>query len=157
METTMPRGTMHQVMTDAAVDTSLNMTAKMTGLSKDTTTKVVQAGLPVMAKLAHENPQVLTAIYAQSVKALPEPAQAFYTKLGENPQAQQAVVTEFKTWYGPMTEALNREAASQAGTTEAQAGKVLAATFPAVAHAMRKEHAGTTEVAFGQWLQGLVA
>jgi hypothetical protein len=148
---------MQQVMMDAAVDMSLTMTAKMVGLPKETVTKIVQAGLPLLAKMAEENPQVLTAMYAQAIKAMPEPIQAFYTTLGENPQAQQALVNEFKTMYGPMTEALNREVASQAGATEAQTGKVLATTFPAIAQAVANDTADKTEAGFGQRLKGMKA
>jgi hypothetical protein len=55
--------------------------------------------------------------------------------------------------YGPMTEALNREAASQAGTTEDQAGKDLAATFPAMAQALGKDTTDKTEARFGRRLK----
>jgi hypothetical protein len=62
MTTTMAHGNMPEVMRDAAVDTALTMTAKMVGLPKDTTTKIVQAGLPLMATMAAEHPQVLRAM-----------------------------------------------------------------------------------------------
>ena len=153
----MNRGNVQQVLTDQAVDTALNMTAQMLGLSKETVTKIVQVGLPMMAKMADENPELLKAMYAQSTKLLPEPIQNFYTKLGENPQALQALVDEFKTMVGPMTESLNREAAKQTGTTEEQAGKALAATFPAVAQALSKDTTEKTEAGFGQRLKDLKA
>src|SRR5262245_41314833 len=123
---------MQQLIMDQAVDMSLEMTARMTGLPKETVTKIVQVGLPVMAKMADENPELLKAMYAQTMNMMPEPIQDFYTKLGENPSAQQAMLDQFKTMVGPMTEALNREAASQAGSTEEQAGNVLATTYPAL-------------------------
>ena len=151
------RGTVQQVLMDQAVDTALNMTAQMLGLPKETVTKIVQVGLPMMAKMADENPGALKAMYAQSIKSMPEPIQDFYTKLGENPQALQALVDEFKTMVGPMTESLNREAAKQAGTTEDQAGKALAATFPAVAQALGKDTTEKTEAGFGQRLKDLKA
>jgi hypothetical protein len=153
----MPRGNMQQLMMDQAVDMSLNMTAQMLGLPKESVTKILQVGLPMMAKMADENPALLKALYAQSIKTMPEPIQAFYTKLSENPQAQQAMVDEFKTMVGPMTEALNREAASQAGTTEDQAGRSLAATLPAVAQALGKDSTDQTEAGFGQRLKDLRA
>jgi hypothetical protein len=140
-------------MMDQAVAMSLNMTAQMTGLPKETVTKILQVGLPMMAKMAEENPDMLKAMYAQSVKMLPEPMQQFYTTLAENPRARQAMVDEFQTMVGPMTEALNREAASQAGATDEQAGKALATTYPAVAQALGKDNADQTEEAFGQRLK----
>jgi hypothetical protein len=109
----------------------------------------------MMAKMAEENPEQLKGLYAQSVKMMPEQMQAFYAKLAENPEAQQALIDEFKTMYGPMTEAVNREAASQAGTSEADAGKVLATTMPALAQAMGKANTGGNEQGFGKWLSGL--
>lgn len=151
------QGNMQQLMMDQAVDMSLNMTAQMLGLPKETVTKIVQAGLPMIAKMADENPELLKGLYAQSIKTMPEPIQAFYTKLGENPEALQALVNEFKTMVGPMTESLNREAAKQAGTTEDQAGKALAATIPAVAQALGKESTDKTEAGFGQRLKDLRA
>jgi hypothetical protein len=153
----MTRGNMQQVLMDQAVDMSLNMTAQMLGLPKETVTKIVQVGLPMLAKMADENPELLKAMYAQSAKLLPEPIQAFYTKLAENPQAQQALVDEFKTMVGPMTEALSRETAREAGTTEDQASKALAATFPAVAQTLGKDTTEKTEAGFGQRLKDLKA
>lgn len=153
----MNQGNMQQLLMDQAVDTALNMTAQMLGLPKETVTKIVQVGLPMMAKMADENPELLKTLYAQSIKSMPESIQTFYSKLGENPQAQQALVDEFKTMVGPMTEALNREAAKQAGTTEDQAGKALATTLPAVAQALGKAATDKTEAGFGQRLKDLKA
>jgi hypothetical protein len=134
---------------------SLSMTAQMFGIPKERVTKIVQVGLPMMAKMAEENPEAFKAMYAQSVKLLPEPMQAFYAKLAENPEAQAKLVDDFKAMYGPMTEALNREVASQAGTTEAQAEQVMAATMPAVSQAMGKATAGSGEDGARSWLKGL--
>lgn len=153
----MNRGNMQQVLMDQSVDRSLDMTAQMLGLPKETVTKVVQAGLPMIAKMAEENPKLLQALFAQSLKSMPEPIQDFYAKLGENPQALQALVDEFKTMVGPLSESLNREAAKQAGTTDDQAGKALATTLPAVAQALGKENAEKTEAGFGQRLKDLRA
>jgi hypothetical protein len=155
MATADAAGNMQQLMMDAAVDMSLAMTAQMFGIPKEAVTKIVQVGLPMMAKMAEENPELLQAMYAQSVKMLPEPMQAFYAKLAENPEAQAKLVADFQTMYGPMTEALNREAASQAGTTEAAAEQVLATTYPAVAQALGKDNADKTEEGFGHRLKTL--
>lgn len=40
--------------------------------------------MPMMAKMADENPELLKSMYAQSVQTLPEPMQQFYAKLGES-------------------------------------------------------------------------
>jgi hypothetical protein len=148
-------GNMQQLMMDAAVDMSLEMTAKMFGIPKEAVTKIVQVGMPMMAKMAEENPEAFKTMYTQSVQMLPEPMQTFYEKLGENPEAQAKLADEFKTMYGPMTEAINREAASQAGTTEAEAEKVLAATMPAMGQAMAKATEGQGEAGMRSWLKGL--
>ena len=55
---------MRQLLMDQAVDTALTMTAQMFGLPKETVTKIVQVGLPLMAKMADENPALLKALYA---------------------------------------------------------------------------------------------
>jgi hypothetical protein len=64
-------------------------------------------------------------------------------------------VAEFKTMYGPMVEAISREAASQAGMSEDDAGKVPAATMPALSQAMAKAIKGTGEAGMMAWLKGL--
>jgi hypothetical protein len=150
-----PSAQMQQMMMDQAVDMSLEMTAKMFGLPKETVTTIVQAGLPMMAQMAESNPELLKTMYGQSMKLMPEPIQAFYSKLADNPQAQQALVDEFQTMYGPMTEALQREAASQAGVSHDQAGQVLATTHPALAQAMGQANTGGTEQGFAQRLKDL--
>ena len=144
-----------QLLMDKAVDLSLEMTSQITGLPKETVTKIVQAGLPMMAQMAETNPELLKSMYAQSMKTMPEPIQAFYSKLADNPQAQQALADEFQTLYGPMTEALQREAASQAGVSHAQAGQVLATTHPAVAQAVGQSASPQSEQGFAQRLKDL--
>jgi len=148
---------MRQLLMDQAVDTALTMTAQMFGLPKETVTKIVQVGLPLMAKMADENPALLKALYAQSAKLLPEPIQQFYAKLAENPEAQQAMVEEFKTMVGPMMESLDRETARATGTTEEQAGNVLATAYPAVAEALNADASARTDAGFGKRLKDLAA
>lgn len=148
---------LQQVTTDAAVDMALNMTAQMFGMPKETVTKIVQAGLPILAKMADENPELLKSLYTQSLQLLPEPVQQFYAKLAENPEAQQTLVNEFKAMVGPLTASLNRETARQAGTTETQAERVLATTYPAVAETLTKGTTEKTETGFAQRLRNLAA
>src|SRR5262245_43817217 len=150
-----PPAQLQQMLMDQAVDMSLAMTAQLTGLPKETMTKIVTAALPMMAQMAETNPALLKAMYAQSMQMMPEPIQAFYSQLADNPQAQQALVDEFQTMYGPMADALNREAASQAGVSHDQAGQVLATAHPGLAHALGQSAPSQSEHGFAQRLQGL--
>ena len=154
---TTTQGTMQQLMTDAAVDTSVNMTARILGLSPETVTKILQIGLPMMARMAETNPEVLTALYEQSVTLLPEPVQEFYAKLAESPEAQQKLTDDFKTLAGPMMESLNRETARGAGISEEKAGAALATTYPAVAEALATRNADKTQEGFAQQLRNMAA
>src|SRR5215213_2029315 len=99
---TMTQKSLQQVTNDSAVDTTLTLVAEMVGLPKETVTKIVESGLPMMADVADGDPVVFKAMYAQSVKYLPEPTPAFYTKLGKNATARQAVEADFQLVYGPM-------------------------------------------------------
>lgn len=153
----MTRGNINQVMVDTAVDKSVTMTAQMLGIPEETVRKILQVGLPMMARMAEENPALLKAMYTQSLQLMPEPVQQFYSKLAESPAAQQKLVDEFKTMVGPMMDSLSRETALQTGSTPELAGKALATTYPAVAQALGKENAQRTEAGFGQRLKDLVA
>ena len=154
---TTTQGNLQQLMTDAAVDASVNMTAKMLGLPKETVTKLLQVGLAMLARIAETNPELLKALYSQSVSLLPEPMQEFYAKLAANPEAQQKLVEDFKTSVGPMVESLNRQTAREAGTTEEQAGTALATTYPAVAEALTTRNTDKTQAGFAQQLRNLTA
>jgi plasmid maintenance system antidote protein VapI len=63
---------MQQLLMDAA-DMSLRLTAQMFGIPKEAVTRIVQAGQPMMANMAEENPALFKAMSAQAVKMLPEP------------------------------------------------------------------------------------
>src|SRR5687767_959057 len=117
---TITHKTLQQVITDPAVETTLTLVATMIGLTQDTVTKIVASGLPLMANVADEDPWVFKAMYAQSLKPLPEPTQAFFAKLGKSATARQAQAADFKLMYGLMTASIARDAASVAGATEAQ-------------------------------------
>jgi len=149
------QGRLQQIMTDTAVDMSVKMTAQMLGISEEAVTKILQVGLPMMAKMADENPEMLKAFFTQATKTLPEPIQQFYSTLAENPEAQQQVVDDFKTMVGPMMESLSRETAQQAGTTESEAGTALATTYPAVSQALTQGAPEQTESGFAQRLRNL--
>lgn len=149
--------TLQRVMTDPAVDTTLSMVAAMVGLPRDTVVKMVESGLPMMAAIADADPLVFKAMYARSVNYLPPPAQAFYTKLGKNATARQAMTADFKLMYGPMTETVNRDVASHASATEEQASQVLAVTMPVVLKALGRVNTNVNEMGFGRQLRNLHA
>ena len=154
---TMTQKTLQHVVMDPAVDTTLTMVANMVGLTKDMATKIVESGLPMMANVADADPWVFKAMFAQSVKYLPEPTQEYYTKLGKDAKARQAMTAEFKLIYGRKTETLNRDAASESSATEEQASQVLSATMPAVVKALGKANTQANEMGFGRQLRNLNA
>ena len=155
--TTMTQKTLRHVMTDSTVDTTLTMVAKTIGLTKTMATKIVEFGLPMMANVADADPWVFKAMYAQSVKYLPQPTPAFYAKLGKNAAARQALAAEFQLIYGPMTETINRDTASQASATESQTSQVLSAIMPAIVKALGKANTNGNEMGFGRQLRKLNA
>lgn len=154
---TMSQKTLRHVMADPAVDTTLTMVADTVGLTKDMATRIVETGLPIMANVADGDPWVFKALFAQSVKYLPQPTQAFYTKVGKNAAARQALAAEFKSIYGPMTETINRDTARHTSATEAQTGQVLAAIMPAAVKALGKANTNGNEMGFGRQLRNLNA
>ena len=155
--TTMPQKTLKHVMTDPAVDATLTMVAETIGLTKDMATRIVEFGLPMMGNLADADPWVFKAMYAQSVKYLPQPTPAFYAKLGKNAAARQAVAADFRLLYGPKTETISRDTARHASATEQQAGQVLAAIMPAAVKALGKANTNGNEMGFGRQLRNLNA
>jgi hypothetical protein len=148
---------MQQLMMDSAVQTSVKMTAQMLGISEETVTKILQVGLPMVARVADENPELLKTMFAQSVKLMPESIQSFYSKVASDPDAQQRLVDEFRTMAGPMMESLNREAASASGISASQAERAMATSFPGVAQALGRENTEQTETGFRQRLKDLAA
>ena len=155
--TTIARNTLQHVMTDSAVDTTLTMVAETIGLTRAMATKIVEFGLPMMASVANADPWVFKAMYAQSVKYLPQPTPTFYAKLGKNAAAREALAADFHLIYGPMTETINRDTASHASATEAQASQMLAAIMPAIIKALGKANANGNEMGFGRQLRNLNA
>jgi len=129
----------------------------MARLPKDTVVTIVESGLPMMAHVADADPWVFKAMYAQSVKYLPEPTTAFYAKLGKNATARQALEADFQLMYGPMAETINRDVASHASATEAQTRQVLAATMPAMVRALGRANTNVNEMGFGRQLRNVQA
>ena len=149
--------TLQHVMTDPAVDTTLTMVADMVSLTKDMATKIVEFGLPMMATAADADPWMFKAMFAQSVRYLPQPTPAFYAKLGKNAAARQALAADYRLIYGPMTETINCDTARHASATEQQAGQVLAAVMPAAVKALGKANTNGNEMGFGRQVRNLNA
>src|SRR4051812_20224415 len=93
---TMQQQTLENVLTDPTVETTLTLVATMVGLTRETVSKIVESGLPVMANVADADPWVFKAMYAQSRKPVPLPTQAHYTHLGKDGLARQTLVADFQ-------------------------------------------------------------
>ena len=157
MLTTTTPPLLRRVMADAAVDATLSLVATMVGVPRETVEKIVAAGLPLMADAADGDPLVFKAMYAWSVKHVPEPTPASYAKLGKNAAARQAMVADFELVYGDHAEAIARAAGVAAGVTGALSRHVLAATMPTVVKAVGKANANANEMGFGRLLRILKA
>lgn len=151
------QATLDQFMIDSAMDMALTMTAQMFGLPKETVTTIVQVGLPMMAQMAESRPEVFERMYAATLATMPEPIQDFYARMAKNPAVRQAAMDDYKATYGAMLDAVNREAARQAGTTDGQARDVLAASLPAVNQALANANGDGSAQGFARQLQGLRA
>lgn len=148
---------LRQVMADSAVDATLSLVATMVGSPRDTVEKIVAAGLPLMADAADEDPWVFKAMYARSVRHVPDPTAASYAKLGKNAAARQAMAADFELVYGDYAEAIPRDAGMAAGATEALSRQVLAATMPTMVKAVGKANTNVNEMGFGRQLRILKA
>ena len=154
---TMSQKTLQHVMADPAVDTTLTMVADMIGVSKDMACKILESGLPMLANVADGDPWVFKATFAQSLRYLAPPTSAYYTKLGKNVIARQAMAADHEANYGPMTETITRDAARAASATDQQAGQVLAAAMPVAVKALGKANTNRNEMGFGRQLRNLNA
>jgi hypothetical protein len=152
-----PKLTTQQVIGDQDVDVALALTAQMFGLPKDTVINIIQVGLPMMARMAETNPELFKRMYALSRATLPEPVQAFYQRLVQNPAIRQSAMDDYKTTFGSMLDAVNREAARQAGTTDGQAREVMAAMLPAVSQVLSEPNPTGSETGFAKQLRHLGA
>ena len=149
--------TLQHVMTDPAVDTTLTMVADMVGVTKDMATKIVESGLPMMANVADADPWVFKAMFAQSIKYLPQPTPAFYAKLGKNAAARQAMAADFQAHLWPHDGDHHPRYRRDASATEQQASQVLAAIMPAAVKALGKANTNGNEMGFGRQLRNLNA
>jgi hypothetical protein len=133
------------------------MVADMVGVTKDMASRILASGLPMLATVVDGDPWVFKATFARSMTYLAPPSPAFYTKLGKNVKARQAMAADHKAIYGPQTETITRDAAQEASATEQQAGQVLAAAMPAAVKALGKFNTNRNEMGFGRQLRNLSA
>lgn len=152
---TMQQQTLQHVLADPTVETTLTQVAAMAGLSKESVHKIVASGLPVMADVADADPGVFKAMYAQSRKPVPQPTPAYYTRLGKDATARQALVTAFQSIYGDQTDTITRHTATRASATEEQVSQVLTASMPALLRALRIANSNANEMGFGRQLRNL--
>jgi hypothetical protein len=146
-----------QLMTNVAVDRSLDMTARMFGLSKERVVTIVRVALPMMAKMAETNPELLKRMYAASLATLPECVEDFYVRMTESQVVRQATMDDYKATYGTMLDVVNRAAARQASTTDGQARDVVAAALPAIIQALGQANGTRSKLGFLQQLKYLEA
>jgi hypothetical protein len=144
-----------QLMTNVAVDRSLDMTARMFGLSKERVVTIVRVALPMMAKMAETNPELLKRMYAASLATLPECAEDFYVRMMESQVVRQATMDDYKATYGTMLDVVNRVAAGQASTTDGQARDVVAAALPVIIQALGQANGTRSKLGFLQLLKQL--
>jgi hypothetical protein len=146
---------MRELMTNVAVDRSLDMTARMFGLSKERVITIVRVALPMMAKMAETNPELLKRMYAASLATLPECVEDFYVRMTESQVVRQATMDDYKAAYGTMLDVVNRAAARQASTTDGQARDVVAAALPAIIQALGQANGTRSKLGFLQLLKQL--
>src|SRR5437868_13970253 len=106
MVSAQPTAQQVQEMMDEAMQQSIAMTAKLFGVPEETVSQIVQVGLPVMARLAVEDPDTLQRLFATSTAMMGQSLPAFYGNLGQEPQAQQTLRDDFTRIYGPQAPAL---------------------------------------------------
>jgi hypothetical protein len=149
------QASLQYVMMNQAVDGSLEMTAKMFGLPKETVVTIVQVGLPMIARMAETYPELRSRLHAMTLATLPEPMEDFYVHMTESRVLRQAIMDDYKATYGTMLDSVNRAAARQAGTTDGQARDVLAAVLPAVTLVLGQANTSGDAQSFAQRLKDL--
>src|SRR6476469_10067431 len=94
---TMTPVTVTRLLLDPHVDHALAMAASMVGLPKETVITLFEAGLPLMAKIADENPHVFKVMYIQAMNAQPESRPQDSEKLMKSRKGQHAMLEAFQT------------------------------------------------------------
>lgn len=146
---------MQQMLADADVVMALAQTAQMFGLPKDTVTTIVHVGVPLMARMAIANPEVLRRMHAMTLATMPEPIYDFYRRMATDIAVRQSAMDDYKATFGAMLDAVNREAARQAGTTDGQAREVIAAALPAVGQVLARATPSSDREAFARTLRSM--
>lgn len=148
-------GVLRELMANAAVDRCLELTARMFALHHEVVTTIVQVGLPMMARMAERNPELLRRMYAASRAPLPEPLAEFYERMLASRALRQAIVDDYRALYGSLLEAVHRQTALQVGATDGQARDILATMLPAVNHALGQANVSGDKQGFMQQLKDL--
>lgn len=148
---------LEQVLASAERDGTVAFVATLVGVSKKAVTQILRAGLPLMAKEADSDPLVFKAMFKQSLRPAPDSTAAYYEELQANLPAQLTMQAAFRSMYGPLTDAFNREASERANTTEQQAGQVLALSMPVMIHSLAVLNLQRNEMGLGGLLRRLRA
>ena len=156
MATQQPTAQQMQQMMTETMDQSIALTAKLFGLPEEMVRRIVQIGLPMMAKMAADDPQAFARLYAQSLAMMAQSLPAFYSDLGQGPQAQQRLQDDFARLYGANAPTLTRDVASRAGSSEEHAGKALAGATPGLAFGLGKPNLRQSEAEFSTNLARLI-
>jgi hypothetical protein len=145
-----------EMMTAPAVDVAVKATAQMFGLPRETVARILEISLRMTAERAGSNQELLRRLYALSLPALPASTQQLYALMTESAAVRQEIMDDFRATFGAMLDAVSREAARQAGTTDGQAREAFAATLPAVNLVLGQANAAGTEDGFAQRLRELL-
>jgi hypothetical protein len=148
-------GNSQQLLTDDAVALALSLVTTTHRVPKEHVIAIVQAGLPAMARRAQEDPDLFSAIYAQSIKMQATSMSTFYARLTERPDAWFDLTEDHWSQYGSVVALVSQEASRQTGTSEEEAHRVMAAVMPAITHAMGKATDGAGEAGMMAWLKGI--
>jgi hypothetical protein len=148
---------MQKVIEDQDVDLAISATGQMFGLPKATIVKILLVALPMMAKMAETNPELFKRMYSLSQATLPETVPAFYDRMVQNPAIRQSAMDDYKTTFGSMLDAVNREAARQVGATDGQAREVLAAMLPAISQCLAEPNPTGSQSGFAKQLRHIGA
>jgi uncharacterized membrane protein len=143
-------------MMDEAANQSIAMTATLFGLPEEMVRRIVEVGLPMMAKMAADDPRALAQLYAQSLAMMTQSLPAFYGKLGEGPPAQRQLQDDFTQLFGPKAPLLTRDVADRAGANEEQVGKALAGATPGMAFGLGKQNPQQSQTNFSANLARLI-
>ena len=120
-----------RVLAEPEAELALTATARIFGLTRAKVTLILEVALPLMIKMAEDNPELRKRMAAGG--ALPPlPIADYYDLMTTNLDVRQSAMDDYKATYGGMLDLVNRAAAKQAGVTDGQAREVIAAVLPAL-------------------------